>query len=140
MKVLIKNANLWQWIGSNSTNPITSIGRYKGKNIPNCWLTLENGWITQVGCDNNEDNICDMISNIIIDTFPSIDLFDQIIDANGQFIIPGLQDSHIHINMLGESRYFLDLKQCKSIIQLQTMLKDHCDKYSIEELSWIQGI
>jgi hypothetical protein len=89
MKLLIKNANLWQWINSDS-KPITSNNRYKGKNIPNCWLTLENGWITQVGCTNNDNNICDMINNIVIDKFPTNDNFDQVIDANGQFVIPGI--------------------------------------------------
>jgi len=56
----------------------------------------------------------------------------------GKLVIPGLHDSHLHIEMLGESLNFVNLQKCDSIESLQTTVKDHINKNL--GLSWIIGI
>ena len=58
--------------------------------------------------------------------------------CNNQVIIPGLCDAHIHISLLGESQYFVDLSNCYSIDELKNILKAHIDLHP--DLEWIQGV
>ena len=92
---------------------------------------LTDAWIDIINCKINNIG---HISNIPI----NINEYNEVIDCNNQLVIPGLIDAHIHVAMLGESKNFLNLKSCKSIDEMQQLLKSHCEKY--KEISWIIGV
>jgi predicted amidohydrolase YtcJ len=58
-------------------------------------------------------------------------------DFGGFRILPGLHDSHIHIGLLGRSLNSVDLRNCKSIEDLQERLRQFVD--SRNSLKWIVG-
>eukprot|EP01036_Dinobryon_divergens_P057552 gene57552-76834_t len=60
------------------------------------------------------------------------------IDGGGYAILPGLMDSHIHVSMLGENQYFVDLSNCLSIESLQISVANHILKHP--KLHWIIGV
>ena len=55
--------------------------------------------------------------------------YDKIVDLNGKLLLPGLHDSHIHVCMLGEAKYFLDLSGCRAVEDLQRALRAHSDAH-----------
>ena len=62
----------------------------------------------------------------------------EIIDAKGRLVIPGLHDGHIHVEMTGESSYFVNLADCTSIESLQEAIFNHSEKNP--DLPWIIGV
>lgn len=86
------------------------------------WVSTFQGKIKAIGCDN-----------------PPLDgEYLEKIDCMGQCLIPGLMDSHIHVAMTGESKYFVDLQNCRSIEDLQEALRRHIEIH--QDIHWIQGI
>lgn len=69
---------------------------------------------------------------------PFRDSFDLVLDAKGKLLLPGLIDAHIHVSMIGESSYFVDLSTCESIESLQSILAQK--KEAFPDLPWIIGI
>lgn len=120
---LVKNAKLWQW----SDNPSVKTGFA----APSSWFCVQYGIICDVSFDasNGQQKEC-----------PPEESFRKVIDAKNQLVIPGLHDAHIHVCMTGESNYFLDLKDCKSIDELIETLSVHSLQYPKATLPWIQGI
>lgn len=57
------------------------------------------------------------------------------INLQGQVVLPGLIDSHLHVFGIGRHLSVLRLKGCGSISELQTMLKEYA---SVRE-GWIEG-
>jgi len=51
-----------------------------------------------------------------------------------------ITDSHIHVSMVGESQYFVDLRHCDSIDSLRNTLKAHMQMHPENELPWIVGV
>ena len=120
---LVKNAKLWRWADDPSVKT--------GFAVPSSWFCVHNGII----CDFSFDD-----SNGRQRECPPEERFLQVIDAKDQLVIPGLHDAHIHVCMTGESNYFLDLKDCKSIDELIETLSVHSLQYPKATLPWIQGI
>jgi len=111
---LYYNALIWCW-------DIDS--KFSGRAVPGWFRIDKNGRI----CDIN-------FTEMLPDCLDSSNAFD----VHQQLVLPGLHDSHIHIEMLGESLFFVDLKNCYSIKEMQTKVKDHLLKNG--EISWIIGV
>ncbi|MGA3192882.1 MAG: amidohydrolase [Candidatus Bathyarchaeia archaeon] len=61
----------------------------------------------------------------------------KVIECKNRTIIPGLVDCHAHMLEFGLSLQNLDLRQTKSIREIQEKLREHMDKNP--ELDWILG-
>lgn len=61
----------------------------------------------------------------------------RIIDAKNKTIVPGLNDCHVHMTGFGQYLQTLELREVKSIKQLQTRLREYAKKNS--EKGWILG-
>lgn len=75
-------------------------------------MLIENGIIKQIGI--NEDILKNQAT--------------QIIDLEGKTVLPGLNDSHLHISLVGEAMNSCDLTQAKSIGDIIKLGKDFIDK------------
>lgn len=61
----------------------------------------------------------------------------EMIDLKGNYVLPGLQDAHIHVYSLGRTAFRLNLQKVGSISELQQRLADYAS--SNPELDWIVG-
>jgi predicted amidohydrolase YtcJ len=61
----------------------------------------------------------------------------RVIDANNWTVIPGLVDCHVHMTSLGRLLRTLDLRNSKSITEIQRRLREYSKKNP--EKSWIVG-
>jgi len=115
--MFVYNASLWKWEGD-----------LKGSVINNCSFRIEKGIFADVMYSDS--------SKLPQDGEISI-------NANGRLVIPGLIDSHIHTSMLGESLYFLDLKDCPSIHEMKEKIHIHLLSHpklkSIIGINWDQS-
>jgi len=69
------------------------------------------------------------------------DSFTEEIDFQGQTIVPGLNDSHIHVWKIGHLRtYMLDVRGVKSIVEFQKRLKKFSEKNPDSEWIMARGI
>ena len=66
-----------------------------------------------------------------------IDEKTKVINLNGKTVIPGLIDTHIHVADFGRCLMWLELKNAKSIGQLQNMLKEK--DQNMQRGQWIIG-
>jgi len=73
-------------------------------------IAIKNQRIIKVGTNNQ-------ISQLINDS-------TKIIQLEGRTVIPGLIDTHIHVAAFGRHLDWLDLTDCKSIKDMQTILKN----------------
>lgn len=66
----------------------------------------------------------------------------QCIDANGQVLLPGIHDSHIHVGLLGQTTTFVDLKGCASVEELVERIENHIRLRSrpLGPHDWIIGV
>jgi len=139
---LIYNATVWKWNSVNSDFTI-SAGEL-GRAEPNCFVTLKNGFVTTVSSSN--------------EAVPSFGLFGTVLNAHGRLLLPGLTgshnetsfaplsffthiyrpDSHIHVAMLGESQYFVNLGDCYSVDSMKKKVSSHIEKYP--DLPWVIGV
>lgn len=116
-RVLVKNCQLYQY---NDTY------QYQSYNVlHDAYIDINNCKIINIG------KYIDIKHN-------NMNEYDKIIDCNNQLVISGMIDSHIHVSMLGESKNFLNLKSCRSIEDIQDLLRLHCYKH--QDISWIIGI
>ncbi|GMH76695.1 hypothetical protein TL16_g07166 [Triparma laevis f. inornata] len=115
MSLLITNARVWQW---QSTNLTDISGSFVDLNI-----LVEDGVITQT---NSPSTPLELPSNTTT------------LDYKNKIVIPGLIDSHIHVGMTGETKYFVDLSSCTSIESFKSVLKKHVEKHP--HMSVIQGV
>lgn len=125
-KLLVKNCRLWEWKeeGAFSSNPI-AYDNILGSPSSLSWFSVQsNGLISNISTYQN----CKP---------PKDSLFETVMDVDGNLLLPGLIDSHIHVMMTGESSYHLNLQDCHSIPQLQDMLKKHSERYP--DIPWIIG-
>ena len=61
----------------------------------------------------------------------------KIIDAKGKTVIPGLVDCHVHMTGFGQFLQTLELRNVKSIKEMQRKLREYAEKNA--EKSWILG-
>ncbi len=59
------------------------------------------------------------------------------IDARGATIIPGLIDSHVHMESLGDSLEFLDLRNVRSVAEIAELVRREAARLPAGE--WIRG-
>ena len=116
MSLLLTNATVWVW---------TDIKRGEGKAIAGSWVAIsKQGWIMEIGITNSAP--------------PPFQNFDNVLSIEGQLVLPGLQDAHIHIAAVGESQYFVDLSCCNSIDELRNTLREQLS--SRTDLGCIYGV
>ncbi|MHC1719439.1 MAG: amidohydrolase [Clostridiaceae bacterium] len=89
-------------------------------------ILVEDGTIGQVG-SNNEILKYDA---------------DRIIDLNGKTVLPGFNDSHLHLSLVGESMNSFDLTSARSIEEIvergRAFLEKHRDVRAIYARGWNQ--
>ena len=120
MTTLVKNVLVWQWEDDFRPGPAGYGETFSGWAKPG-WIVIDVfGLIDSVGFVGSPPTTC-----------------TNVIDGEGQTVVPGLIDSHIHVAGYGESLYFLQLGLCKSIDMLQEALKTHNEMHA--DLPWIQG-
>lgn len=126
--VRLKNATVWNW-RENDSESATKIDGYIRENAT---VVVTNGWITSITYDESDTTLNECNS------------FGETIDAKGQLLLPGLNDSHVHVSMIGESQYFLNLSGCTSILMMKELLQKHCSEYpdieNIIGVNWDQEI
>jgi len=67
--------------------------------------------------------------------------FSAEIDFHGKTIVPGLNDSHIHVWKIGHLRtYMLDVRGVKSIVEFKRVLKEFAEKNPDSEWIMARGI
>lgn len=122
MKQIVRNATVWQW----KTLPTDEAVDYDGESNNGKTVVIENGIITRI-CDANES----LEENG----------YDVVIDAKDHLILPGLQDAHIHVAMMAQSRYYIDFRNCFSIDQLvDTIRESLLNNPVFEDLPFIVGV
>lgn len=119
------NSKIWRWESSN----VNRSDGTKGHFISDCSLFVDTatGLITNV-------NKCSELDHIVNDNQVE-NLYDL---GPNQVALPGIIDAHIHVGLLGESQYFVDLSNCYSIENLQNTLNQHIAKNP--DLELIQGV
>ncbi|EGD75660.1 hypothetical protein PTSG_07778 [Salpingoeca rosetta] len=48
----------------------------------------------------------------------------KVVDLEGRTVLPGLQDAHLHVSILGERAERIDLAHCRSIAEVQQALRE----------------
>jgi len=136
-RVLIYNVSVWRWkeTGDAALVPFvlsSSCDRDTiGDVLPLCYLTVHRGFISALVEYFSDADLSDLMTRIPID-------FDVVINGRSRLLLPGLVDSHIHVGLLGESRYFVDLSACCSMDELLSTLRRHIDLHA-EHVNWIIG-
>lgn len=131
--VVLNNGRIWRWDLPETNHHQNPTGYIQ--NVSSLYINITTGYIEKIIYESdNLDNNSQKDTNKTVSEY----LVDKSIDFNGQLILPGLIDAHIHVAMLGESQYFLDLSSCYSIQELQLKVKEHIELYP--DLDWIQGV
>lgn len=140
-RVLIYNVSVWQWKGTGSAAALTpfaldgSCDRDSiGDVLPLCYVTVHKGFISAVvEYLTDTADLSDVMTRVVLTDF------DVVIDGRSRLLLPGLVDSHIHVGLLGESRYFVDLSSCYSMDELLSTLRKHITLHA-EHVNWIIGV
>lgn len=65
--------------------------------------------------------------------------YDQAIDLHGKFLMPGFNDSHLHLLSYGYTKKEIDLTHCTSINQAISEARDYIRKNRITKGEWVLG-
>ena len=83
----------------SSTTLLTNGSFWQGEGKPHAdWALLEGGIIAAVGEPGAP--------------LPPVRVETAVVDLGGKFVLPGLQDAHIHVYGLGEASFFVNLQVC----------------------------
>ena len=126
--VLIYNVSIWKWMNISSELYTPLSDNNLGGLINNCYIVIKNGYIIDINDYHSNE----------LDRILSLNDYDVIINGHQQLLLPGLIDSHIHINLLGESQYYVDLSDCYSIDMMNKKISMHNNNYP--HLTWIIGV
>ncbi|KAH9109885.1 hypothetical protein AeMF1_015150, partial [Aphanomyces euteiches] len=88
------------------------------------WFTVDGDTISAIGHGEEPSEVREKHVN-------------SIVDLEGQMVIPGLHDSHIHIYHMGEVAHYVDLRGADSFDELKARVIKHGEKYP--EVDWIVG-
>lgn len=69
-----------------------------------------------------------------------IDIETKIIDIKGNVLVPGFNDSHMHLLSYGFSIKRVKLAHVKSLNEIIKRMRDHICNNKIEKGSWVEGI
>ena len=61
------------------------------------------------------------------------------IDLKGRVLVPGFNDSHMHLLGFGYFLNMVDLSHCKSIEEIIQKTKEFIETKTIEKGSWVRG-
>jgi predicted amidohydrolase YtcJ len=61
------------------------------------------------------------------------------IDLQGNTLLPGFNDSHLHLLELGKHLYQCDLSHCSSIDEVIQTAKDYCQDKTFDNNNWLIG-
>ncbi|KAH9111792.1 hypothetical protein LEN26_013388, partial [Aphanomyces euteiches] len=116
---LFVNGLIWQWAPRNG--PPSASRDFAG--YAN-WFTVDGDTISAIGHGEAPSEVREKhVSSIV--------------DLEGQMVIPGLHDSHIHIYHMGEVAHYVDLRGADSFDELKARVIKHGEKYP--EVDWIVG-
>jgi len=143
--ILLKNCRIWTWKQDTTHQHPTGYIQY----ISSLIINKTTGFIDKIVLTSQNNNTIDQVNSstttamLVDDANPlneegKYSQLENIIDLKGQLVLPGLSDAHIHVAMVGESQYFLDLSSCFSIEELQMKIKEHVERHP--DLDWIQGV
>ena len=65
--------------------------------------------------------------------------FAEEIDLEGKTVVPGFNDSHMHLLGVGESMETINLNSCKSRKDVVETIEEYIDKNNPEPGSWLEG-
>ena len=118
---VIYNALIWRWDEGSANGSLIAGSAHPG------WLIInELGRLHEINFEDFDISALEDISA------------EDCVDVQGKLIIPGLHDGHIHVEMVGESSYFVNLHGCDSITSLQGKLLSHANKNP--DLPWLVGV
>lgn len=103
--------------------------------LDTCVVTLDPKQPTAEAIAIYDDKIVAVGSNKQIREF--IGRKTNVVHARNMTIIPGLNDCHVHMTGFGQSLQTLELRDVKSISELQAKLRKHADDNP--EMNWILG-
>lgn len=63
----------------------------------------------------------------------------QLIDLQGQTLLPGFNDSHMHLLGYGIAKCQVDLSQARSIEDIITMTQDYIQSNQLDKGTWVMG-
>lgn len=63
----------------------------------------------------------------------------EVIDLDGKTMLPGFNDSHIHLLSYGYSLEVCDLNDCRSLEELKARLRSYIKEKGIEKGQWVEG-
>lgn len=64
---------------------------------------------------------------------------DEVIDLSGKMMLPGFNDSHLHLLSYGYSLEVVDLNDCRSLEELKERLRTYIRENHIEKGQWVEG-
>jgi predicted amidohydrolase YtcJ len=107
-RTLFSNGKVWEWLSPVPTTGIDAAGKLAD------WLIVSaEGTIDAVGVEE-----------------PSA-AYDEVVDLQGSLVLPGLQDAHIHLGLLGESAFYVSLSSATSIAGMCAAVAEHADRYGL---------
>lgn len=62
----------------------------------------------------------------------------SIVDGKENLLLPGLMDSHIHVEMIGECSFFVNLQDCSSIFELQETVRKYVEDMKKDQENQLQ--
>lgn len=141
--LVLKNCSIWTW--DDKTTHQQPSGHVQ--DVSSLVINRLTGLIDRIDFKNEDHRIEEIKSSsfgvskdteLVSSSLQVDNTTTTTVDLKGQLILPGLIDSHIHVAMVGESKYFLDLSTCFSIQELQVMVRQHVSRHP--DLHWIQGV
>ena len=64
----------------------------------------------------------------------------QIIDLQGKTVLPGFNDSHLHLLSYGYSLEVADLNDCRSLDELKDRLRRYIKENGIKPGQWVEAV
>ncbi|MDR2176282.1 MAG: amidohydrolase [Synergistaceae bacterium] len=64
---------------------------------------------------------------------------DTVVDLKERPVFPGFADSHMHFMMWMESQELINLRPCRSIEDLRTVLRAHIGEHPLPDAGWYRG-
>ncbi|KAF0696915.1 Aste57867_12361 [Aphanomyces stellatus] len=119
--MLFANALVWQWSPRQAGGPPSAPRAFAGFAS---WFTTDGDRITHVGHGD--------IPLSVLDEHKA-----EVVDLDGQLVLPGLHDSHIHLYHMGEVAHYVDLRGAASFDDLHARVAAHAAKYP--DVDWLVG-
>jgi predicted amidohydrolase YtcJ len=124
--MLFENGLIWQWAPRDERMENTllsswaeprAFGGYAN------WFTVDGGRITRIGSGDVPLDVRDQYASTV--------------NLDGQLVLPGLHDSHIHVYHMGEVAHYVDLRGTCSYVDLHERVQRHAAAFP--HAKWIVG-